>query len=465
MRGLSIRLKMTLWFGLVSLIIVGITYSIVLLVSSSVMQKSIRDHLIQTVEDNLEEIEYSNKNGSDEEDTEEEQLLLFRGKYLEIEDEFIEQKNGVYTALYDEYSTKLYGINPIGENVKSIAFLDEEVQKHTIHGITWYLYDRRLTGEAPEGLWLRGVVSIEQGTNQLSSIIKVSLFLIPVILLLGVAGGYMIAGRTLKPIKQIAETASHITQGADLRKRIHLGEGQDEVHQLADAFDAMFERLDQSFQTERQFTSDASHELRTPMSVIMAQCEYSLEQDRSPQEYKEALLLIKRQGNKMTRLIADMLTFTRLEGKSEHYQFETLNLSDLVASVCQDMALLKDKNITLAYEVQPEVYVKGNVTLLTRLLTNLITNAYRYGKENGHIHVQLKKESNQIILAVEDDGIGIAKEEQDKIFGRFYQSDRARASAGTGLGLAMVKEIAEIHGGKVVVESKLGVGSKFQFLI
>ena len=279
-------------------------------------------------------------------------------------------------------------------------------------------------------------------------------------MLLAVIGGYWIAGKALKPIHQITQTAARISQGQDLDKRIHLGGGTDELHQLADVLDNMINRLDQAFKSEQQFTSDASHELRTPMSVIMAQCEYILENTRTPEEYETALKVIQRQGRKMSKLIEDMLCVARLEQNTDSYPREMLDFSALVEDICIDMALLKSKHIVLDREIEPGIFLMGNAMLLTRMVTNLISNGYRYGKQNGRISIRLKY-SNGILLSVEDNGIGIPVEQQGMIFRRFYRVESARFSEGAGLGLAMVEDIVKYHGGTVEVVSAVGEGSKF----
>ena len=279
-------------------------------------------------------------------------------------------------------------------------------------------------------------------------------------MLLAVIGGYWIAGRALKPIHQITQTAARISQGQDLDKRIHLGSGTDELHQLADVLDNMINRLDQAFKLEQQFTSDASHELRTPMSVIMAQCEYILENTRTPEEYEAALKVIQRQGRKMSKLIEDMLCVAHLEQNKDSYPREMVDFSTLVQDICMDMALLKSKNIVLEREIEPDIFLMGNAMLLTRMVTNLISNGYRYGKQDGRISIRLKCDSD-ILLSVEDNGIGISVEQQERIFRRFYRVEAARFSEGAGLGLAMVKDIAKYHGGTVEVLSAVGEGSKF----
>jgi len=269
--------------------------------------------------------------------------------------------------------------------------------------------------------------------------------LLPVLVLIAIIGGYWIAGRILRPIRKISDATAQIEQGNDLKKRIELGNGNDELYQLADAINAMIDRLDQSFETEKRFVSDASHELRTPVSVITAQCEYSLEKPRSEEEYVQALTVVRRQAGKMGKMIAQMLEFTRLEMKSDRYTKAPLNFSELITLTCLDFQYIHEKNIQLECHVEPDIVISGNYELLQRLANNLISNAYRYGKENGHINVTVQQKETQVSFSVTDDGIGIAPEEQEKIFMRFYQAERSRTGEGSGLGLSLAKEIALFH--------------------
>ena len=314
-----------------------------------------------------------------------------------------------------------------------------------------------------EGLWIRGILSEQQGAAQMEDISRLSLILLPVLVLLAIGGGYLIAWRALRPIHQMSETVSHISKGGDLKKRIELGKGTDELHRLAESFNEMFGRLEKAFEAERQFASDASHELRTPMSVIMAQCEYSLENAENVEDYRQALVVISRQGGKMSKMIRDMLDFVRLEIRADSYTRSQVNMTGLVTSTCADMKLIEEKGILLHCEAEDSVMVLGNSELLARLLSNLVSNAYRYGRENGFIRVLLRKNGDEAILSVTDNGIGIRKEEQEKIFHRFYQADASHSGAGTGLGLSIVSEIAKLHGGSIQVESEAGVGSSFIF--
>lgn len=463
MKNLSIRLKITLWFAVALFVIVAITYVVILTVSNQVIQKTIRDTLLHTVEDNVDEVEFYTDISQVDIANSVDHFIMYNSGYLEVDDDFLDEVNDVYTALYLSDGTLMYGENPLAVALADLEFSDSEIRERTVNGELYYILDRHLTQKGLEDLWLRGVVSEHQGEVQMHEISTLSLIILPIILIAAVLGGYFIAKRMLMPIKQITNAAENISRGGDLKKRIELDRGKDELHRLADSFNNMIARLDESFEAERQFTSDVSHELRTPMSVIMAQCEYTLDEERTPQEYERALRLIRRQGRKMTKLINDMLDFVRLERRGTNYQIEKLNLSALVNSVCEDMSLIRERGISLEHEVEDEIWVDGNPALLSRLLSNLISNAYRYGKDDGHIKVRLKKSQDEVTLSVSDEGIGISREDKEKIFRRFYQADSSRTGSGTGLGLSMVKEIASFHGGSMSVESEPGKGSEFTF--
>ena len=459
MKNLSIRVKITAWFSGIMVFIVVVTFGIIFWVSNSVTQKNIQNNLIEIVESNVDEIEfYEEKDYVNE--LHGDQYIEYMDGYLEIDEDFLDRINGVYSSLYQENGNLLYGENPSAGPDMEIPFSDGVVQKITWNGTGYFVYDHLLSGYGVDGLWLRGLVAQSDGTWQLHWLVRLSLIALPALVVLAVIGGYWIAGRALKPVHKITQAAARISQGQDLNQRIHLGSGTDELHQLADVLDNMISRLDKAFKTEQQFTSDASHELRTPMSVIMAQCEYILEYTRTTEEYEDALKVIQRQGRKMSKLIEDMLCVARLEQNKNSYPREAVDFSTLVQDICMDMALLRSRNIVLDWEIEPDIFLTGNAMLLTRMVTNLISNGYRYGNQDGRIFVRLKCEDG-IWLSVEDNGIGIPDEQQEKIFGRFYRADPARFSEGTGLGLAMVKDIAKYHGGTVEVASAVGEGSRF----
>lgn len=441
--------------------LVTLSYVLVISVSNSVLLKNLRNDLIMTVEDNVDEVEYYDSLQGVIDDNDNDHYFAYKDGYVEIDDDFIGVMNGIYSVIYDESGVQIYGTDPTNKKTDGEAFSDKGLKTVYVGGKRFYIYDRRLTNKGVENMWIRGIVSHEKADAPISDVARRSMIALVALVILGIGGGYIIAMKSLKPIKDIEEVARDISQSGDLKKRIKLGKGNDELHSLAKTFDTMFDRLEDSFESEKQFTNDVSHELRTPMAVIMAQCDYALSEEMTQEEYKESIELIRRQGSKMTKMITEMLEFSRIERRSEKYNVEELDFSELVENLCDDLALLKTKNITLECEVEPGIRVKGNRMLLTRLVSNLVSNAYRYGVENGRINITLLSNSKNAMLCVKDNGIGIAKDEQEKIFHRFYQTDPSHNGGGTGLGLSMVKEIASFHGGTVCVKSDWGQGSEF----
>lgn len=459
MKRAKLQWKLTCWFSAALLLMALLTFVIVFFVSHSVLQKNLKDELIHTVEDNLDEVEFYRSVSQMHIDGDTDQYIHYGVGYLEIDDDFLDQVNGICTGLYRENGELLYGENPITE-VEIPAFADGVC--HTVRqgGEVYYLFDRQLEQSPIRELWLRGVVAESQGDAPLRRIVRICLWCLGAMVLFAIGGGVAITRRALRPIRDLSQTAAQISGGDDLKKRIPAA-GNDELSQLAGAFNGMIQRLDEAFEAERQFASDASHELRTPMAVILAQCDEAMDAELSPEEYRQALRVIRRQGRRMNRMIAGMLECMRMERKSDLYAREDVDLSELTESLCQDLALIGEKGIQVAWEVEDGIHFTGDRTLLSRLIANLVGNAYRYGRENGHTQVTLSREGEHILLSVADDGIGIAPDQQEKIFRRLYQGASHRNGEGVGLGLSMARQIARMYGGEITVKSAPGAGSTF----
>ncbi len=455
MKKLSIKLRITSWFTIFMILLSAVVFLFIAVLSDTSATHQIRGELVRLTEDNLGEIEYDDGQ-------------------LEIDDDFIAFQNGIYCLVFSADGAKISGYAP-HEELENLTFADGDIRSLDIRGEsgaatgagrgseTYLVYDRFVSFPLYDGLWIRSVVS-ENDTAITSAIYRAALIALPLLIFAAAGGGYLIAAKSLLPIKKISETAETIGNSGDLSKRIELDGSGDELHQLAGTFNRMFDRLETNFEAERHFTSDASHELRTPVATILAQCEYAFENAAGEQELYEALGTIQKQGYRMTHLIESLLEFTRIEQQTEGLSWELLDLSHIVASLCQERKDYSAKNITLKENIQPGIHIKSDRTLLSRMLVNLLSNAERYGKVNGTVLISLTQNAFETVLSVADDGIGIAPEELPKIWNRFYRVDKARSpakSAGIGLGLAMVKQIAELHGGTVTVESALGKGSIF----
>jgi signal transduction histidine kinase len=229
------------------------------------------------------------------------------------------------------------------------------------------------------------------------------------------------------------------------------------------------DRLQKAFERERQFTSDASHELRTPTSVIMAQCEFALSTIDQKENVQESLKIILNQSQKMSDLISQLLLLSRINRIGDTLDIEEFDFSELADIVATEMTLTaKTQEIEIVKEIEKGIMIHADHLLMTRLLINLLSNGIKYGNKGGLVKLIVTGENDQLICRVSDNGIGIANENLDKIWDRFYQVNTSRTAGKTesmGFGLAMAKWIVEAHHGEISVQSVLGIGSTFTFKI
>ena len=224
----------------------------------------------------------------------------------------------------------------------------------------------------------------------------------------------------------------------------------------------MFNRLQTSFENEVQFTSDVSHELRTPISVIISQSEYGLNHTESKEKMENSLRSVLKESIKMSQMISQLLMLSKMDKGHQKLNIEKVNLSELLDIIIDTQQIAADKkNIKINSVISPDIVIPADEILIMRLFINLITNAVNYGKENGYINIELFKFKDKIISKISDNGIGIAQENINKIWTRFYQVDSSRSSDSSGLGLSMVKWIVEAHKGSISVKSELNKGTSF----
>lgn len=316
---------------------------------------------------------------------------------------------------------------------------------------------------------MRGITSITDAESSLRITVRFSLVLFPLMVALAAVLGYLFVRRAFRPVARLTATAREIYEKEDLSKRIGLTGEKNEIYVMAETFDMMLDKLEASFEKEKRFTSDASHELRTPVTVILSQCDYLLEDRDLSEEERSAVEAIRRKARSMSKMISQLLFLSRADQGRQAVHKELLDLSlitEMAADEQEEMAA--EKNISIVRDIGEGIEGYVDETLFIRLWMNLIGNAISYGKEGGWLKVSLKKEKNTVFGAVEDNGIGISQEQLPHIWERFYQADTSRTgkeNTGSGLGLPMVKWIVETHGGKISVRSTPGAGSRFAFYL
>ena len=309
--------------------------------------------------------------------------------------------------------------------------------------------------------------SLHSVKSELGLVRNVLFLALPLIVLIAGAGGFFLATKNLAPVRWMAEQARSITDKS-LHQRLDIGAANEELMMLADSFNELLSRLDRSFETMRRFVADASHELRTPIAVIRGEADVALDHDRGPAEYKESLAVIQDEARRLTRLIDDLLNLARADAGHVSLHVEEFYVNDLLAECCRVIqAKAGAKKIHLECQCPEDVAYRGDPELIRRLVLNLLENAIRYTPEGGRVQISVEDSARELRIQVADTGIGIPPETATHVFERFYRGDQARSrqNGGFGLGLSIVKWIAESHNGSVELSSEPGQGSTFTVLL
>ncbi len=294
-------------------------------------------------------------------------------------------------------------------------------------------------------------------------------------LALSIVGGWFVAGRAFAPIKRISHTARAMSAG-DLDARIAVDRTESELGQVASTLNDAFDRLQLAVEQERRFTADASHELRTPISVLRAEAEWALDRERTPQQYKDALAVCMRAALRMQDAVARMLALVRAEAIQDVREAAPVDLNAIIEGVLEWLApVAQERGVRLAADGEP-LMVSGDAEQLREALTNVIANAIHYNKPGGSVTISTRQGSGMGRIEIVDTGIGIPAEAVPHVFDRFFRVDKARSreghpnaaaasgtppAGGSGLGLSIARAIFVAHGGGIMCTSEPGMGSVF----
>ena len=334
----------------------------------------------------------------------------------------------------------------------------------------------RNAGEGRREVLLRGPkgTSIVVGRNVSHSMHRLteSLFQLIVIgaavLALGLLGSWWLAGRIIQPIRQISDTASHIT-AQSMSGRIDTSTMDSELQSLGGTLNSMLERLEASFERQNQFTADASHELRTPISVLLSHCELSLNRQRSSDEYRNTIATCQSAAERMRSLVDGLLTLARADAGQMELQLSEVDLQTLAAEAVSMFSPLAHERQIVLNLLGGSTSCTADAVRLTQVVANLLHNAILYNKSGGSVTISTWHEADCAILRVDDTGAGIPSESLPHIFDRFYRVDHSRSRqaedqrrSGSGLGLAICKTIIDAQRGSLTVTSHVDVGSQFE---
>lgn len=473
MKKISLKLKLTLLYTFFMALLTCAALAILFSLSSREMLSSTQTRLENRVQESVE-------------------FIALRNGEIRIDSDFYSVVRDVYLSLYDSDMYFMYGRIPHGFTQQP-ELADGEIRTIRDGNREWYVYDMSYRLSEDRTVYVRGITSITDAEESFTVTVRFALVLLPLMVLATAVIGYRFTRRTLAPVRQITDTVRQIRADADLSRRIGFEEVKrngrpmpddggsdeetgerrkkgDEIYILGRTFDEMLEELEEVFRREQQFTSDASHELRTPVSVIMAQCDAMLAEGNSlTEEQRDQIGLIQRKARGMADMISQLLFLSRADQGRQPLNKERINISELTEMIAEEQQMLADadgRGIHIETQICPEIWADVDETFYIRMLVNLISNALRYSRDNGLVEVSLVQDGDAFTGSVRDYGQGIAADAQPHIWERFYQAEASRTDGShAGLGLSMVKWIAEAHGGSVSVESEEGQGSTFTFCI
>jgi signal transduction histidine kinase len=312
------------------------------------------------------------------------------------------------------------------------------------HGFRYALVALSFNGRSA---WLEDGVDASRVRRAIAHLWRTSLLVIPLILGLCVVGGYWMSGRALAPLNDITGALGRIGP-RHLRRRLPLGKAHDEAGRLSEAINQLLQRLERASASQRRFISEAAHELRTPLTVLRSGLEVALQKPRSAEENRAALEQALGEAERLCSIAEDLLALARLEAEpgAAHEAVDLTEVAAEAAALAQTLAHAKDQ--TLALAAPRRVVVQGSAADLRRVVLNLLDNAIKFTPARGTIEVAVAREDGAALLAVRDSGPGIAAQDMPHIFEPFYRS-RGVNGAGSGLGLALSREIVSLHGGTV----------------
>jgi heavy metal sensor kinase len=456
MRRLSIGVRLTLWYLTI--------FAVAQLVFGVGMWLILRHHLYDMVDDDLQ--------------SQVEDLKSF----------FEAQKKNASIAKLHEEVGESYGIEHSGDFLEVYAetgeliYRSEFLEAHQSALLPPAQITRPLTkSRKVDGRHFRfiftrldqingHIYTVEMGVpaddvvETLSQFRSYLLMFAPLLLLAAAGGGYWLSRRALSPVDALVQTARAVS-GTNLNSRLQKLETGDELQRLSDTLNEMLDRIESAFLRITQFTADASHELRTPISLIRTEAELALRRSRGEAEYKDSLRHILLEAERTTALIEQLLSMARADSGRETLHLEPVDLRQTLQSVVagwQQVATLRNLQFSSRLD-KSDIFVTGDETLLRRLVGVLLDNAFKYTPSPGSIHLRLETQGESAVISVQDSGEGIAEEDQIKIFERFYRVDqaRSRAQGGAGLGLAIAQWIVMQHRGSISVESRRGQGATF----
>ncbi|MCB0212812.1 MAG: HAMP domain-containing protein [Anaerolineae bacterium] len=465
---MNIRLRLTLWYTAILTIILVVFGIIVYFGLSRSLLITLDDHLQREANQIINQLKFEHHTASDEHDTE----PFEANRAVKAEMEYVPE-SGVFWRI----------LTSTGQPFIDPGYFDNAAIKNSGLDIDQASFQYGvLANNTPIRLYTlpfiirqqqAGAVQVAESYAEIQDIQRRLIILlglsIPLIILGASAGGWFLANSALAPIDRITRAATQIST-QDLSRRLNLKLPNDEVGRLAATFDKMLDRLEAGFEQQKRFIGDASHEMRTPLTILKGDVEVALIRPRSAAEYRETLEMVNHTTDRLTGLVEELLLLARADNKQYPLQLEEFDLVELLAREIRRLTPRAEaKNIALRLDAASSLFITADPDKLARLFTNLIDNAIKYSGPGDSVRVGVTPQVDRVQVAVCDTGPGIPPEHLPHLFDRFYRVDKARArklaatsdAGGLGLGLSIAQWLAQVHHGAIAVTSEVDRGTTF----
>ncbi len=397
---------------------------------------------------------------------------------LDIVDDLIKHQDNYLIVDFNEekeYKFKPLYIRLIDKNqkiLKSTYFPDEihkNFRKLSKDIINFKKFDNYILSEIKFSM-LKDDYVLQVATDYkilnetMQNLFYILIFIIPIILIFSITGGYFLVYKSFKPIEEILNNLKNINS-TTLSKRLTTSQKQDEINMLAIEINSLLERLEISFEKINQFSSDASHELKTPLTIIRGEIEITLRKDRDSSEYKKSLQTCLNEVMIIQQTIDDLLFLAKKENTSNN--LEDVYIDEITFEAVKELKPFANiRAIDLKTQINDVFQVKGYSKLLKIAIKNILKNAITYSHKESSVEIKNSIEDGNYVITISDKGIGIPKDEQKKIFEKFYRTDKSRnkESGGTGLGMSIVEKITKLHNAKIELSSEEKKGTTVKFI-
>ena len=373
-----------------------------------------------------------------------------------------------FVQVYDSTNAKIYQFSDLPGD--TLTFEKKVLDNARLHGNVYFRQGKREIVAHYEGSRFVIIVGAldQEGINMLHQLFLILAFSFVGALLIAILGGYIFSTRLLLPIRKIADEVNEIS-AQSLTRRIHAGPREDEWNYLAVTLNQLLNRLQESFDIQKRFIANASHELSTPLASISSQLEVSLQRDRDAAMYRQVMQSVYEDVSSLTRLTHTLLEFAKASGNASGIEIDLVRIDEILLQIPREIQKMSlGYNVVLQFnELPPEeekLVCFGNEALLLTAIRNIVVNSCKYSLDHlARLTLSLK--DNEIFVSISDEGLGIPLEERERIFQPFYRIEGRQPSTGFGLGLSLASRIIKLHKGTIQIESNKGVGSVFIIML